>query len=134
MQKLAVVLIAIAFAQVVFADAPKATPSKESTEAPPKIVSGSIEIGKSSDGFSMEEFQKQMVASQEARLPYTAKEVELRLRTQLKVLGDPESAAMLARYIHSLYENLVKEGFSKEEAMQIASRVPFPPQMSGPIY
>ena len=134
MHKLTVLLIAITLAPVAFADdaqstAPKVTPKAQATTTPSATFNG-----QTVDNMSFEQLQKQMLASQEARLPFIAKEIELRLRTPLKVLGDPDSAALLARYIHNLYENLVKEGFTKKEALEIASRVPFPPPPSGPIY
>ena len=133
MQKLTVLLIAITLAPIAFADDAKSTTPKLAPQARATTTSSAAGNDQILD-VSLEQFQKQMVASQDARLPFMAKEIELKLRTQLKVLGDPESSAMLARYIHNLYENLIKEGFSKEEALQIASRVPSPPQMSRPIY
>jgi hypothetical protein len=134
MHKLTVLVIAIILAPVAFADdtqstTPKVAPKARSTTTPRTAFKGQVV-----DNMSFEQLQKQMLASQEARLPFMEKEIEIRIRTPLKVLGDPDSSALLARYIHSLYENLIKEGFSKEDALQIASRVPFPPSMSAPIY
>jgi hypothetical protein len=93
---------------------------------PPSAVQQDTKVG-------IDAFQKQFAAAQEARIPYKEKLLESLLRTQLKILGDPDSSAQMARYIHNLYESLIKEGFSKDEALQIASRVPFPPATS-PLY
>jgi hypothetical protein len=134
MRNIAVVLIAMTLASMAYADdaqptAPKAAPKTPATNTRSGKVNGQLV-----DSMSFEKLQAQMLASQEARLPLVEREIELRYRTPLKVLGDPDSSALLARYIHSLYENLIKEGFTKEEALQIASRVPFPPALSGPPY
>jgi len=134
MRNMAVVLIAMTLAPFAFADdaqptAPKAAPKSPAKSSPSGKVNGQFV-----DNMSFDQLQKQMLATQEARLPLVEKEIELRFRAPLKVLGEPESSALLARYIRSLYENLVKEGFTKEEALQIASRVPFPPVLSGPPY
>jgi hypothetical protein len=85
------------------------------------------------DMFNGEQLQKEIAAAQEAQLPYKGRVMELLIGTQLKALGDPDSAAQMAHYIHNLYENLIKEGFSKDEALQIAARVPLPPTPGGPI-
>jgi len=134
MRNIAIVLIAMTLASVAFADdaqptAPKAAPKTGPTNSHSGKVNGQLV-----DNMSFDQLQKQMLATQEARLPLVEKEIEVRYKTPLKVLGDPDSSALLARYIHSLYENLIKEGFTKEEALQIASRVPFPPVLSGPPY
>ncbi len=66
-----------------------------------------------------QDFAKMMKDSQEAMVPYKAKAVEAMLRAQLSVLSDPDSSAAVAKYVHSLYENLLKEGFSKQQALEI---------------
>ena len=134
MRNMATFLIAMTLAASALADdtqptAPKSAPKMPSTTTPGGKINGQLV-----DNMSFDKLQEQMLASQEARLPLVEKEIELRYRTPLKVLGDPDSSALLARYIHGLYENLIKEGFTKEEALQIASRVPFPPALSGPPY
>jgi len=79
------------------------------------------------------DFLKMMQDSQEAAIPYRGKVVESMLRAELHVLSDPDSAQAMAKYIHNLYESLIKEGFSKEEALQIALKLP-PPSIPGPVY
>lgn len=134
MRNIAAVLVVLTLAPVTFADDAQPTSPKAVLKAPATNGHSRKAAGQLVDNMSFDKLQAQMLASQEARLPLVEKEIELRYRTPLKVLGDPDSSALLARYIHSLYENLIKEGFTKEEALQIASRVPFPPALSGPPY
>ena len=42
----------------------------------------------------------------------------------LDLLAKPETASRLAAYVHNFYEALMKEGFSSEEALQIATTDP----------
>ncbi len=43
------------------------------------------------------------------------------LKASLKVKNDPEIIAAQAKYIRSLYEALIKQGFSKQEALSLVS-------------
>jgi hypothetical protein len=84
--------------------------------------------------FDAEQFQKQFAAMQESALPYKSKQLETLLRTPLKTLADPGSSADIAKYMRNLYDSLIKEGFTKDEAFQLILRMPFPPIPTGPIY
>lgn len=43
------------------------------------------------------------------------------LKATLKVMNDPEIVEANAKYIRSLYEALIKQGFTKDEALQLVS-------------
>ncbi|GAA0855217.1 hypothetical protein [Aliiglaciecola litoralis] len=43
------------------------------------------------------------------------------LKATLKVMNDPEIVAANAAYIKSLYDALIKQGFTKEEALTLVS-------------
>jgi hypothetical protein len=124
MFKVTVFLTVLFAAQVAGANDPTAVPQQFVGQV--TIAKGTPAATEKIDDLSIEQLQKQMLAAQESQLQYKARELELLLKTELKVLGDPESSAQMARYIQNLYESLVKEGFSKDQALQIASHVPFP--------
>jgi hypothetical protein len=59
-------------------------------------------------------------------VPYMAKMVEAMIQSQLNVLSRPESAAQMAAYVRNFYNELVKQGFTEVQALQIASSVALP--------
>jgi len=124
MHKVVIMLFALSFAHIASAQ----EPADASPQYTGKVVKGKVAANATPKEleFSVEQMKEQMLAAQEAQLPFRAKTLELLMKTQLKVLADPETSEQLARYIHGLYENLIKEGFSKEDALQIASRLAFP--------
>jgi hypothetical protein len=75
---------------------------------------------------SPEQTQQMMEAAFGSMVPYMSKMVEATIQTQLRVLSQPESAAQMATYIRNLYNELVKQGFSEEQALRIASSLNVP--------
>ena len=75
---------------------------------------------------SPEQVQQMMEATFSSMVPYMAKMVEAMIQSQLRVLAQPESAAQMATYIRNFYLELVKQGFSEAQALQIASSVSVP--------
>ena len=75
---------------------------------------------------SPEQMQQMMEATFSSMVPYMAKMVEAMIQSQLHVLARPESAAQMATYIRNFYLELVKQGFSEAQALQIASSVAVP--------
>lgn len=75
---------------------------------------------------SPEQVQQMMEATFNSMVPYMAKMVEAMIQSQLRVLARPESAAQMATYIRNFYLELVKQGFSEAQALQIASSIAVP--------
>lgn len=73
-----------------------------------------------------EQMQQVMEATFSSMVPYMAKMVEAMIQGQLRVLAQPESAAQMATYIRNFYNELVKQGFTEAQALQIASSVAVP--------
>jgi hypothetical protein len=48
------------------------------------------------------------------------------IHAQLDVLSQPDSADRMAHYLKNLYDALLKQGFTKAEALEIVTRVPLP--------
>jgi hypothetical protein len=75
---------------------------------------------------SPEQVQQMMEATFSSMVPYMSKMVEAAIQSQLRVLARPESAAQMATYIRNFYLELVKQGFSEAQALQIASSIAVP--------
>jgi len=75
---------------------------------------------------SPEEVQKQMETTFSMMIPMMGKMMEAMIEAQLTVLAKPESAQKVAIYIKNLKEALIKQGFTKEEAIKIATSLPLP--------
>ena len=75
---------------------------------------------------SPQESKQQLEDTFGAMIPLTGKMVEAMMETQLTVLAKPESAEKVARYIKNLHDALIKQGFSKDEAMKIVTSLPIP--------
>lgn len=75
---------------------------------------------------SPEQMQQIMNSTFSSMVPYMGRMSEAVLTTQLTVMAKPEGAAQMAQYIHNLYQALLKEGFTKQQALEIAARVPMP--------
>jgi hypothetical protein len=73
-----------------------------------------------------EQMQQIMDATFSSMVPYMAKMVEAMIQSQLNVLSRPESAAQMAAYVRNFYNELVKQGFTEVQALQIASSVALP--------
>lgn len=48
------------------------------------------------------------------------------IKARLEAMSDPETAALLAKFSRVYYESLIKEGFSKGEAMKLVQSVGIP--------
>jgi hypothetical protein len=75
---------------------------------------------------SGEEIQQQMEKTFAMMVPMMGKMVEAMIEAQLSVVSKPESAEKMARYVKNFQEALVKQGFSREEALRIVTSLPMP--------
>lgn len=75
---------------------------------------------------SGEEIQQQMEKTFAMMEPMMGKMVEAMIEAQLSVVSKPESAEKMARYVKNFQEALVKQGFSREEALRIVTSLPMP--------
>lgn len=66
-----------------------------------------------------EEMQQIMDATFGAMVPMMAKMTEVIIEAQLRIGVQPETATRLATFKRNLYDALLKQGFTKEEAFQI---------------
>jgi hypothetical protein len=69
---------------------------------------------------------EQVSAAMDKMTPAVIKMAETMYEFQLGKLSEPQTAEKLARYIKNLNEALIKEGFSKEEALKIVTSLPLP--------
>jgi hypothetical protein len=93
------------------------------------IVLGFIAVGNAQETKSQpspEQIQKQMETTFAMMAPMMGKMVEAMIEAQLSALAKPESAEKIAQYVKNLQEALMKQGFSKEEALKIATSLPLP--------
>ncbi len=106
MRRLMILSICLAFTEAAFAqEAPAPT-----AQQPP----------------TPEQMHKIMDATLSAMIPYMGKMVESMLLADLETMARPESATQMAQYVRNFYLALIKEGFTKTEAFEIASKVPIP--------
>jgi len=75
---------------------------------------------------SPEEMRQMMDATFGAMVPMMAKMTEAMIQTSLREGEKPETAAKLAVFKKNLYDALIKQGFSKEEAFQIVLSTAIP--------
>jgi len=61
-----------------------------------------------------------------AMAPMMAKMTEMMLEATLKIAEKPETAARVAAFKKNLYDQLQKQGFSKEEALAITVNTALP--------
>lgn len=61
-----------------------------------------------------------------------AKMIEVGIESQLTVLSKPEAAEKMARYVRNFQEALIKQGFSKEEALRIVTSLSLPSATASP--
>jgi hypothetical protein len=52
--------------------------------------------------------------------------MKMMIETQLEALSNPKTADELASFTKNYYNALIKKGFSKQEALNIATKVGFP--------
>ncbi len=60
-------------------------------------------------------------ANSETMTDMLANQLSLQLEASFKVMNDPKLIKANAKYIRSLYDALVEEGFTKEQAIQLVS-------------
>ena len=80
---------------------------------------------------SAEEIQQLMELSFGAMVPMMAKMTEAMIDTQLKIAEKPETARSLAAFKKNLFNDLIKQGFSREEAFEIMLNTSVPAAMPG---
>ncbi len=80
---------------------------------------------------SPEEMQQLMEASFGAMVPMMGKMAEVTIDAQLKIAEKPETAARLAVFKKNLYDALIKQGFSKQDAFQIMLQTSVPAALPG---
>ena len=73
-----------------------------------------------------EEMKQFMDATFGAMVPMMAKITEIAIQTQLKEGAKLETAAQLATFKKNLYDALIKQGFSKQDAFQIMLNTSLP--------
>lgn len=73
-----------------------------------------------------EQMRQIMDATMSAMIPYISKMMEAMIKTQLNVVSQRESAEKLAIYARNFYDELIKQGFSKQEALQIVTSFSIP--------
>lgn len=110
MKKLLTMLIVTMAATTVFAAEPGPDKKKEPTQA---------------------EVKQAIEASVGALVPMIAKMTEASIFVQLKIAELPETAKSLATFKKNLYEELVKQGFSKKEAFDIMLNTSMPAATPG---
>ena len=74
---------------------------------------------KQSEEQRREEAKNRMNEAWEAMIPMMRKMMQVILEVQLEVARDPESARSIAKFKKNLYDALIKEGFSPDQALQI---------------
>ncbi len=80
---------------------------------------------------SPEEMQQLMEPVFGAMVPMMGKMAEVTIEAQLQVAEKPETAVRLATFKKRLYDALVKQGFTKQEAFQIMLQTGLPAAMPG---
>jgi hypothetical protein len=59
-------------------------------------------------------------------VPITMKVTDTAIAAQLSALAKPETAQKMARYVKNFQNALIKEGFTREEALKIVTSMPLP--------
>ena len=62
----------------------------------------------------------------QSMLPFMGQMLKIMMEVQFEVLADPKTADRLAEYTRNYYEALMKKGFSKDEALNIAVNMGIP--------
>ena len=82
-----------------------------------------VKVGMPTDD-SIEQMQRMFELQRAAEIPHKAQLTEELAKAQLRVLATPQAQTQVAQYLHGLYQALMKEGFSKAEALQIVMHAP----------
>lgn len=77
-------------------------------------------------GTSPAEEQAKMQQAMQMMTPMFGQMVKSMMEAELGVLAEPETASKLAAFTKNYYNALIKEGFSKEDALKIAIAAGFP--------
>jgi hypothetical protein len=75
---------------------------------------------------SPEEMKHMMESSMGAMVPMMAKMSEVMIEVQLNAAERPETARRLAQFKKNLYDELQKQGFSKDQAFSIMQSTALP--------
>lgn len=75
---------------------------------------------------SPEEMKQLMEASMGAMVPAMGRMTEAMVEAQLRAAEKPENAQRVAAFKKNLFEALIKEGFTKEQAFQIMLNTALP--------
>ena len=62
----------------------------------------------------------------DSSVPVKMKATEIAVAAQVSALAKPETAEKMARYAKNFQNALIKEGFTKEEAIRIVVSMPLP--------
>jgi hypothetical protein len=68
----------------------------------------------------------QFLKDLDASVPVRVKETDILVTAQVSALAKPETAEKMARYVKNFQNALIKEGFTKEEALKIVTSMPLP--------
>ena len=68
----------------------------------------------------------QFLKDLDASVPVKMKATEIAVAAQVSALAKPETAEKMARYVKNFQNALIKEGFTKEEALRIVISMPLP--------
>ena len=66
-------------------------------------------------------FSSPVKANNQAISENMVRQLSQQLEVSMKVMNDPKLIKANAKYIRSLYNALIEEGFNKEQAMQLVS-------------
>ncbi|HBS05718.1 MAG TPA: hypothetical protein DEA96_12180 [Leptospiraceae bacterium] len=73
-----------------------------------------------------QEMKEAMAETMEAMVPAMKAMMKAMLEAQIELAREPETARSMAAFKRNLYESLIKEGFSEEEALQITISTSLP--------
>lgn len=80
----------------------------------------------SSDPKSQEDTNRDFEKMSKQMTPMFGNMVESMMQGKLKVFAQPETTNLLAKFVKNFYDDLISEGFSKDEALKIVTSFGFP--------
>lgn len=80
----------------------------------------------SADTQSQKDVEHDIETMSKQMTPMFGNMVESMMQGKLKVFAQAETTILLAKFVKNFYDNLIREGFSKEEALQIVTSFGFP--------
>ena len=75
---------------------------------------------------SPDQMEQMMQRQMQMMGPMFGEMTRIMMQAQFEVLAKPETAEKLAAYTRNYYNALVKQGFSKQEALEIAMNIGIP--------